>query len=454
MPKPLCFVIMPYGRKPTQAEAGRGPAEIDFNGLWDRAYVPVIEALGYEAVRADQDTGAMIVTQMLERIYFADLVLADMTIANGNVYYEVGIRHASQAQGCVLLAADWSRQLFDLAQMRTVRYPLAEGDITALTAQSIRAASEAPIAALAEGRSPMHEAIDGFPLNVNPGAASTMKQRMADLAAFQSAVRAVRLFPRAQRMEHAQALIKIHGVPPIMAPVALALLLLLRDSAEAGDDWRKLLAFIDSLPEHFRQQEAVREQRAFALSQTGAHVEAIAELEALLETCGPSVERLGLLGGRYKRLLADATATEDRQRYLECAIAHYERGMELDLNEYYCSSNLPRLYRQRGRKGDMERAASVLQLVIAACERAKKRGVPDEWWRPALLGAAFDEGNADRAEELAGEVMAEGVTRWKIASVLDDLEASVKQTADKACRSRLSAVIDMLAPERSGQGST
>src|SRR5262249_28523708 len=27
-------------------------------------------------------------------IYFADLVLADMTIANSNVYYEVGIRHA------------------------------------------------------------------------------------------------------------------------------------------------------------------------------------------------------------------------------------------------------------------------------------------------------------------------------------------------------------------------
>jgi hypothetical protein len=50
--------------------------------------------------------------------------------------------------------------------------------------------------------------------------------------------------------------------------------------------------------------------------------------------------------------------------------------------------------------------------------------------------------------------MTEGVTRWKIASVLDDLEASVKQTADEACRSRLSAVIGMLAPERSGQGST
>jgi hypothetical protein len=45
--RPLCFMVMPYGRKATQAEPGTGPAEIDFNALWDRAYVPVIQALGY-----------------------------------------------------------------------------------------------------------------------------------------------------------------------------------------------------------------------------------------------------------------------------------------------------------------------------------------------------------------------------------------------------------------------
>jgi hypothetical protein len=121
---PVCFMVMPYGRKPTQADPGRGPAEIDFNALWDNGYVPVIKDLGYEPVRADQDTGGLIISQMLERLYFADLVLADMTVPNGNVYYEVGIRHAAQKTGCVLLAADWSKQLFDVVQMRTVRYPL------------------------------------------------------------------------------------------------------------------------------------------------------------------------------------------------------------------------------------------------------------------------------------------------------------------------------------------
>jgi hypothetical protein len=103
MPKPICFMIMPYGKKATQAEPSVGVAEIDFNALWDRAYAPVIETLGYEPVRADQDTGSMIITQMIERLYFADLVLADMTIPNGNVYYKVGIRHAAKEIGCGLV---------------------------------------------------------------------------------------------------------------------------------------------------------------------------------------------------------------------------------------------------------------------------------------------------------------------------------------------------------------
>ena len=162
MPKPLCFMIMPYGRKATQAEAGRGVPEIDFNALWDRAFAPTIIALGYEPVRADQDTGALIITQMIERLYFADLVLADMTIPNGNVYYEVGVRHAAKERGCVLLAADWSKRLFDVAQMRTVRYPLPEGDITEATAQAIAAAIKDPIGKLARGVSPMHRVDQGI----------------------------------------------------------------------------------------------------------------------------------------------------------------------------------------------------------------------------------------------------------------------------------------------------
>jgi tetratricopeptide (TPR) repeat protein len=438
-------MIMPYGRKATQAEPGRGPAEIDFNALWDLAYVPTIKSLGYEPVRADQDTGALIIGQMLERLYFADLVLADMTIANGNVYYEVGIRHAAQKAGCVLLAADWSKQLFDVVQMRTIRYPLPEGNITEATAAAMQAAIRDDIAALRVGISPMHQSIPGYPANVDIRKATTMRDQLAELAAFQTRVRAVRAAPAAERMRRAQDLVAAGGSPPATYPTALSLLLLLRDSVNTAADWNVVLDFVNRLPAHFANESEILEIRAFAAAQAGDNTQAIAELQTLIDLTGPTPERLGLMGGRYKRLAKAATASDSEKRQaLAKAIDCYERGMELDLNAYYCSSNLPRLYRTRARAGDEERAQTVLRLVIAACERAKRLNVADEWLRPTLLAAAFDLGEPDKAEELADDVIAEGQAAWKVQSVLGDLEASVLQVTDAAKRARLSAVIDRI----------
>src|SRR6478752_960594 len=188
----LCFMIMPYGRRATQVEpSSNAPGEIDFNALWDKAFAPTIKSLGFDPIRADQDTGALIITQMVERIFFADLVLADMTIPNGNVYYEVGVRHAAKRTGCVLLAADWSKQLFDLAQMRTVRYPLKEGTIEDATAEAVKAAIKGPIDVLSRGDSPVFGSIKGYPTNPDPAAASTMQDVMAQTAALQGKIRAV-----------------------------------------------------------------------------------------------------------------------------------------------------------------------------------------------------------------------------------------------------------------------
>jgi hypothetical protein len=438
-------MIMPYGRKPTQAEAGRGPAEIDFNALWDRGYVPTIKALGYEPVRADQDTGGLIVSQMLERIYFADLVLADMTIPNGNVYYEVGIRHAAQKTGCVLLAADWSKQLFDVVQMRTIRYPLAEGNITEPTAAAFQTAIGDHIKSLCVGISPMHQSIPGYPSNVDPRKATTTRDQMAELAAFQTEVRAVRAAPPKERMQRAQDLIARKGNPPATYSMALALLMLLRDSASTAANWTVLLDFVRKLPPRFADEPEIQENRAFAAAQAGNDVQAIAELETLIDLIGPTPERLGLLGGRYKRLANVAAASEaERRQALDKAIGYYEQGVELDLNAYYCSSNLPRLYRKRAKPGDDERAQTVLRLAIAACERARRLQVADEWVRPTLLGTAFDLGDPDKAEELADAIVAEGAPKWKVNSVLHDLEDSIVQVSDTAKRARLSAVIDRI----------
>ena len=448
MPRPLCFMIMPYGTKSTQAEAGRGVAEIDFNALWDRAFAPAIDQLGYEPVRADQDTGALIVTQMIERIYFADLVLADMTIPNGNVYYEVGVRHAAQKRGCVLLAADWSKRLFDVAQLRTVTYPLTDGTVGVDAAKAVIAAIKEPVRALSRGLSPVHDAIKGYPDDVDEATASTMKERMLELASFQAQIRGVRALPRAQRMAAAKTLAETNLGPPVTAVTALGLLRLLKDCAGVADDWGWISGAIGGLPPEIAEVEEVRELEAFALGNGGKPTEAIGKLLTLIAMSGPSPERYGMLGGRYKRLSDAAVAANDlggAASFLSKSIDAYENGMQIDLNEYYCSSNLPRLYRKRNRKGDSERASAVSQLVVAACARAMKLGKADEWLRPTLLGAAFDAGNCDEAEQLADQIADEGAARWKLDAMLADLKTSAALTADPACRDRLAAVVERLA---------
>jgi hypothetical protein len=394
-------------------------------------------------VRADQDTGGLIIGQVLERLYFADLVLADMTIPNGNIYYEVGIRHAAQKTGCVLLAADWSKQLFDVVQMRTVRYPLPEGNIADDTAAALRPKIEEGIVALRDGLSPMHQSIPGYGEDVDPAKATTTKDQLTELAAFQTKVREVRAAPTHKRMQLAQALVASEGAPPATYPIALALLLL-RDSVNKAADWNIVLDFVSGLPRKFADEPEIQIIRAFAAAQAGNDLQAIAELDTLIEMAEPTPERLGLMGGRYKRLLKAATSPSDRQQALANAIERYERGMLLDFNAYYCASNLPRLYRTRSRAGDEERAQTALRLTIATCERARLLNIADDWLRPTLLAAAFDLGEPDKAEELADDVMAEGPAAWKLDSVLDDLEASVLQVSDPAKRERLSAVIERI----------
>lgn len=440
--KPICFMVMPYGKKATEAGADRGVATIDFNALWDRAYAPVIKELGYEPVRADQDTGALIITQMIERLYFADLVLAEMTIPNGNVYYEVGVRHAARAKGCVMLGADWSNPLFDIAQMRTIRYPLTDGDIGEASARDIRTTIKPQIESLAKGGSPVFDSIKGYPSDVEEACASTMKDVLAAMATLQGRIRAVRALPTAQWMQAAKILADEVGQPPMTATTALALIRLLKNSADTPEDWMWLSGFVAQLPSEIANLTEVREMNAFALANAGRTVDAIAKLEELMTLSGPTPERCGLLGGRYKRLAAKATTPTERLAYLNKSIDAYERGMELDLNRYYCSGNLPRLYLQRNRKGDRERAITVSHLLVAACERARKRNEADEWLRPTLLGAAFDVGDADKAEELATEVLAEGAARWKLSTLMSDLEAAAILVPQADTKNRLMDVLN------------
>jgi hypothetical protein len=438
-PRPICFMVMPYGTKKTDAPTGHGLAEIDFDTLWDRAFRPAIEQLGYEPVRADQDVGALIVHEMLERLYFSDIVLAEMTIPNGNVYYELGIRHACQKLGCVLLAADWSKQLFDVAQVRTVRYPLTASKVDDAAAVQVRKAMLDNIPQRVSGQSPMYQVLEGYPLAVDPNRAGVMRDQLKLLAEFQAKMSAIRLAPEGARDGMISDLLSGYRSAPMPAAVAHALLKLFENMGS----WQKIVDLVTQLPSEIATQPKVVELVNLARSKLGDHLEAIGALEVLIQNFGSTSEREGLLGGRYKKLYRSATGG-DKARYLNRAIKHYELGMMQDLNDYFPSCNLPRLYRARGAPGDLKKAAEVAKVVLYACDRARSRNLADEWLRPTLLGAAFDAADVETARALLVEVEQEGAASWRVETTIEDLHDSLEYVPDEPRRSALTDIVARL----------
>ncbi|MDH5669047.1 MAG: TRAFs-binding domain-containing protein [Nitrospira sp.] len=118
--KPHAFVVMPFGVK--QDSQGH---EIDFNRVYGELIKPALEAAGLEAFRADQEMRAGgILPDMFQELLIADLVVADLTIDNPNVWYELGVRHALRARGVVLVSGGRVPTAFDLYTDRKLRYSM------------------------------------------------------------------------------------------------------------------------------------------------------------------------------------------------------------------------------------------------------------------------------------------------------------------------------------------
>ena len=447
-PKPVCFMVMPFRTRKVEGAIPGAPAELNCDALWDRAFRPAIEDLGYLPIRADADSGSVIVKDMLERLAYAHLVLADVSLPNGNVYYEIGLRHVARATGCVLLAASWSRQLFDIDQFRSIRYTLTDGQVHETEAAAICSLLKKDLPRLRDTQTPWHELIRA---DIAQAREAAFREQSEAVSALQARMRIARLSPKPERAQFVKSIVADMGASTLTIPeVACELLLLIRD--EVG--WSEVRDFVRMLPQSVRHLGMVKEQELLALAETGHPLDAIVHLEMLIARNGDSPEREGIIGGRYKRLWREAqkertdrrekAASRDEQRYLDKAIDHYTRGMELDYNLYYCSCNLPQLLRARRQNGDLARALIIDNFVIAACTRALKRSEEDEWLRPTLLGAAFRAPDLKKAAELANQVEREGAAAWKLDTTLADLKLAVEQAEGQDIQNSLRAICERL----------
>jgi hypothetical protein len=129
--KKPCFVISPIG-----------PDDSDTRKKADQVLKYIIRASlsdTYDPVdRADDIKKPGIITlQVVERLINAPMVVADLTDANANVYYELAIRHLVK-KPVVHLINEGQQPPFDVAPMRYIPYNLSDLDSVARAVEELR----------------------------------------------------------------------------------------------------------------------------------------------------------------------------------------------------------------------------------------------------------------------------------------------------------------------------
>ena len=111
----MCFVISPIGRKGSNE---RNRSDL----ILDEIIKPAAQKCGYQILRADQISEPGIITrQVIEHVMQDELVIADLSGGNPNVYYELAYRHFAR-KPLVTIIQEGERIAFDINQFRTIQF--------------------------------------------------------------------------------------------------------------------------------------------------------------------------------------------------------------------------------------------------------------------------------------------------------------------------------------------
>ena len=120
-----CFVMMPFGPW--------------YDKYYKEIYVPAIKEAGFEPARADElFTSGSVVEQIWEQIDKATVLLADLTGKNPNVFYELGLAHAS-SKPVIFTSGILEDVPFDLRHLRVIIYEVRNPNWGATLKTSITA---------------------------------------------------------------------------------------------------------------------------------------------------------------------------------------------------------------------------------------------------------------------------------------------------------------------------
>lgn len=124
------FIIRPFGVK----------NGIDFDRVESELIIPALKAAGFSGgTTAEFIEQGNIRTDMFEQLLIADLIVADISIHNANVFYELGIRHAFRDRRSFLIKSIGDDVPFDI---KTDRYLPYDAENPSETLEALTAALE------------------------------------------------------------------------------------------------------------------------------------------------------------------------------------------------------------------------------------------------------------------------------------------------------------------------
>lgn len=372
--RPLCFVLMPFKVK---SDAG---LTVDFDEVYRRIIRPAVERADMTCVRSDEEQiGGIIHRSMFERLMLCEYAVADLTMANANVYYELGIRHAMRPWSTVLVSASGFRLPFDVAPQAVVRYQLDSAGVPdEAEYQANRAALSGRLREARRRKGTDSPLFDLFrrlePPKVHVGDAATFAERIREAGTLQR-----RLAIARGPAEIAAVRTDIGDLDGHDDGVLIDLLLAYRRFMR----WPEMIALIQELPTHIRDTATVREQEAFAFNRIEAgSPEAERVLQELCAEWGPSAETLGLLGRVYKDRWLAAGDSPVSDGYLAQAIDTYRRGFETDWRDPYPGINAVHLL---WLAGDRDAEITELLPVVEYSVTRRIEGGSGSYWDFATM---------------------------------------------------------------------
>ncbi len=423
--KPLCFVLMPFSNKKDPATG----LDIDFDRVYEAAIRPGIEAVGMEPIRADEErTGGIIHKPMFERLLLCDYAVADLTTANANVFYELGVRHAARPATTLTVFASHQLLPFDVNFLRALPYALGEGnrfgdaeaarlehdlarrleDLKALHARD--AVTDSPVFQLLEN----YRAPDIARLKTD-----VFRERAQYAADTKNDLARARAGKDAQRLrEIEQGLGRLEDVE---AGIVVDLYL----SYRAVEDFERMVALYDGMPATLQRTILVREQLGFALNRLGRRDDALRVLEAVLEEQGPSSETCGLIGRIYKDRWTEARDRGEgflAEGYLNRAIELYRMGFETDMRDAYPGINAVTLLDIQGTPTALETQAEILPVVRFAVKRRLRSIQPDYWDHATLLELAVLANDPAGARKCLSDALAHVCETWEPGTTANNLK--------------------------------